>query len=210
MRKTLLIPAFVAALTAGCLQKESTQTWYLSPDGGVTWTADELNVRSDAKDPIARDQEERDYLQAIQADNHDVAAALRLLDARTVRTRVLRSERPFHVTTDARFTSVQTLIAKMLDELHVPGDATVMNEGSQTTLRVRINVAQGTSNDDDSALDAFGADSKTFRIVLTSGAFVDAKGFTLLNGNTEARLDERTGGASVQNGVIELMLAWER
>lgn len=209
MRRALLIPTFVAALSAGCLQKETSQTWYLSPDGGVIWTMSELNVRSDEADAVAREREEQGYIHAVQADMHGPAAAFRALDAQVVRTRVIRAERPFGVITEARFTSVRAMVAKLLTELRAPGDVTLTNEGSRTTLRIRINIAEMPENEEETSPMSALADGNC-RFILTDGKFVSAKGFKLQNKDREAVPDDNLEAASAADGFIELMLAWER
>ena len=49
MLKRLIIGALVVAssLTTGCLQRETSHTLYLAPDGSVEWVTSETNVRSD-------------------------------------------------------------------------------------------------------------------------------------------------------------------
>ena len=49
MLKRLIIGGLAAAsaLSAGCLQKETSHTLYLAPDGSVEWVTSEANVRSD-------------------------------------------------------------------------------------------------------------------------------------------------------------------
>jgi hypothetical protein len=59
--------AAAALSTAGCLQKEVTQTIYIAPTG-VTWTVLERDVRSDERDLVSRIAEEHDYLLAIAND----------------------------------------------------------------------------------------------------------------------------------------------
>ena len=46
MRKTWIILAALAAIpAAGCLVGERSHTLYLEPDGSVTWTATERDIR---------------------------------------------------------------------------------------------------------------------------------------------------------------------
>ena len=49
MMKTLVIVAVAGLATSGCLQKDTTQTWYLDAEGQVNWVVIESDVRSDAQ-----------------------------------------------------------------------------------------------------------------------------------------------------------------
>ena len=92
-------PAIVVALalTSGCLQKDTTETWYLGPAGAVTWVVTESDVRSDAQAAADRQNEESTYRQAFERQEHPVARGFRELGLGDIRTTVLRGEAPFTV-----------------------------------------------------------------------------------------------------------------
>lgn len=196
-----------AAVTAsGCLQKETTHTLYLAPDGGVRWMAIEQNVRSDEKDPAARRAEEDAYLASATAGTHGVARGLAALDPLARRTRILRSERPFIVVTEAQFPSIEDLFQRMLADLRVPGSATITRADGRSTLRIHIDVSAAAADDSDepSPVTELLEDLASFRIVLTGGRFFSASGFTLSDdGATAAPLE------IVDGGVVELALTWD-
>src|SRR5688500_6906590 len=99
----------LAVMAAGCLQKETEHTLYLSPDGMVSWLVVEKNVYSDTTDRAARSKEEQEYIVHAARDAHGISRALLLLDPTDLRTRIVRNERPFVVTTAARYQSVERL-----------------------------------------------------------------------------------------------------
>src|SRR6185503_13056389 len=90
-----IAPLAAALMLAGCLQKETTHTLYLAPDGGVSWMALEKDVRSDEKDPAARRAEEEAYIASATAGTHGIGRGLAALDPVDRRTHVLRARRPF-------------------------------------------------------------------------------------------------------------------
>ena len=105
MKKTL-IACLVALMVAGCIVKETRHTLYLEPDGSLTWTVVEEQVRSDADTAEDREREESEYL-ALVAGDYPVAAALSSLRGFDVRTNLVRERRPYLVVTEAGFDSVE-------------------------------------------------------------------------------------------------------
>ena len=83
MRKLILV-AILSVISTGCLLKETSHTLYLRPDGAVTWSVLERDIRSDEADPDKRRSEEEAYLAAVAAGEHDVAKALDVLGAQWV------------------------------------------------------------------------------------------------------------------------------
>src|SRR6266852_1993741 len=105
MRRTfigLISLTCVTFLTAGCLTKETNQTIYLEPDGTVTWTVLEKDVRSDREKAEDRTREEAEYFSAASVARHPVALAFASLEPISVRTTLLRAVPPYAVFVDAR------------------------------------------------------------------------------------------------------------
>lgn len=209
MRAFSRVWAASAAVAAGlasaaCLQKEVTQSIYISPSG-VTWTVTERYVRSDETSIGARQAEEQEYVLGVHADRHPPAEALRGLGAQSVTTSWLRRERPYSVMTEATFPDLRSLAVALLRQLRIPGDATVVREGCQTTLSVRANV-ESIDEEGDNGLDALIADLDDYRIVLTQGRFAAAEGFTFEGDGVVAVPDVTK---TPEDGWLKLRLVWD-
>ena len=59
-----LLLVILAVFAAGCIQEDNTITLYLDPNGQVTWSILERNVRSDSKDRGDRQTEESQFIVA--------------------------------------------------------------------------------------------------------------------------------------------------
>lgn len=207
-----VLPLAAALATAGCLQKETSHTLYLSPDGAVAWVAMENDVYSDEQQPAARHAEEQAYLASATAGAHDVGMGLAALAPVSQRTQVLRPTRPFAVRTEAQFIRIDTLFERMLYELRVPGDATLTRIDGTTTLSIRIDsgAAMDDQGDRESPITALAEDLAAYHIVLTDGRFFAARGFTLNEDKTRAVPAEVSEEDIAANGgVIELSLTWK-
>ena len=113
MFSTVSMVVLAGALSTGCLQKDMTQTIYISP-GSATWSVIEKDVRSDEEALAGRISEEHDYILAATAGQHPVARAFRRLGAHAVTTTWLRRNRPYTVLTEARFSSLEQIFRAVL------------------------------------------------------------------------------------------------
>lgn len=181
----LLMPACL--LAGGCLRKDVMPTLYLDPDGAVTWTVTERDVRSDERDPASRAAEEQAWLEASRNDAGPQAEALRKLGGRRVRTTVLRDERPFVAVTEARFSSVRRLTRDLLDGFGLDGDVDLERDEAGTTLTVRYDPEPIREIDENDPLLELVDGLEDYRIVLTRGHFVEADGFVIDETKTVAR-----------------------
>lgn len=207
-----VMPVLVGALalTAGCLQKETSHTLYLSPDGAVSWVTSEANVHSDEGDVSKRIVEEQRYLAPALLGTHDVARAFADLGPQgSVRTTVLRDGRPFHVVTEARFEGIDRVLARLFTEVGVTNTASLVRNGDQATLRVRLDFAKGIQDDETPVVELLDLDH--FRFVLTEGRFGEVTGFDVSD-DTSAKFStewlERADKAYQANGTIEFALSW--
>jgi hypothetical protein len=215
-RLTGIIVLAAAATAAGCLQKETIHTIYLSPDGRATWAAVERDVRSDEKDPARRLAEEQRYILAAGNGEHGVARGLAALDPTRLRTHVVRGERPFLVVTVAEFGSIEFLAQRIVMRLGLPGEVALHQDGPVATLRVRIDAAraaereeQGEGSSQNDPLGELLEELGAYRFTLTEGRFVAANGFELRDDWTVAVPVETPWDAIVANGgILELSLSW--
>lgn len=213
MRQMLGIVALAgtAMSAAGCLQKETTHTLYLSPGGAVAWTTLEMNVYSDESRPEARVAEEERYIRAASSGVHDVGLGLAALDPARCQTRVLRSARPFLVLTDAEFAGIDHVVNRLLSELRIPGYAVLRRDGPRTSLAIHMDLRTVPDTDVSSPVEALAEDLERYRIVLTAGRFVAASGFRLENDGTAAvPAAVSDHDLADKGGVLDLSLEWQQ
>ena len=203
----------LAVATSGCLQKEVTHTFYLGPDGGLTWMAAESNVQSDEADPGKRAAEEQAYIGPALLGSHRAALGLQALGPDTlVRTTVVREERPFHVITEARFARIDTTLERLLVGSGVPARVTLSTEAERTSFRIHFDFSR-TVVERDTPAAALLEDIEHFVFVLQEGTFIGGGGFEVPD-RTHARLAPATFDAIEQamaaRRTIDLTLTWSR
>jgi hypothetical protein len=189
MRKGYPFIILGALLICGCLVSETTHTFYIEPDGSVTWTVLEKDVRSTEKDKDERSREEEAYISSARLEDHPVARAFELLDPFSLESHVLRQERPYTVFTTARFESLEVLSRNLLEALQVTGgtaDVGTKDGLHHFVLTLPREVDGEENEDEESPLLALAEDLENYHIVLTNGRFVDAVGFELENDGTMA------------------------
>lgn len=212
MLKTTHVAVVLAAVvTGGCLQKETTHTLYMSPDGGVAWVAVEANVHSGESDPGQRQAEEDRYIGPALIGAHRVALGLQALKpASVVRTTVIREEPPFHVITEARFARIDVMLERLFVESGLPARVTLSQELDRTRLHIRFDFSR-TLVERDAPAAALLEDIEHFVFVLTEGSFIAGGGFEVPH-RTRARLSKDAFDAIEQaleaHRPIELTLAW--
>jgi hypothetical protein len=213
MLKRLIIGALVAAssLSAGCLQKETSHTLYLAPDGSVEWIATEGNVRSDEAEAGKRLIEEQGYIGPALLGTHGVARGLAALDPQApVRTTIVRDERPFLVLTSARFASIDRVLTRVFTEMGIRSSAAVVRGVNETTLRVRLDFSQHV-DERETPVSQLADNIEHLRIVLTEGRFGAVTGFDVTDGMSATLSNEwleRAEKASETKSPIEFALSW--
>ena len=209
MLNRLVRVAAVAALVmaGGCLQKETSHTLYLSPDGAVAWVTVEAGVYSDEPDIGKRLNEEQEFLAPVLVGAHGTARALAALEpAGQVRTTIVRAERPFHVVTDARFERVDRLLERLFTKAGIRTAASFVREGDQATLRVRLDL-RAQKEPDPVVVDLL--DLEHLRFALTDGRFGAVTGFDVQDGQLASLSRdwlERAEQADQAHATIEFAL----
>lgn len=204
---------FAATLVmGGCLQKEAVHTIYLSPDGAVRWTVDESGVVSDDTDPSKRQLEEQAYISAATTNTHVAAQAFRALAAEgLIRTSIVREERPYHVVTDAQFSSIDSALARFFKEVGLKTSVAMKHEDGRTSVRVKLDFSKEPEDRDSPVLKML-EDLDDLRFVLTEGTFIAGGGFDVPD-RTHARLSRiwmaAADAAMEARGAIELVLTWD-
>jgi hypothetical protein len=190
-------------VSVGCLAKDSSQTWYVEPDGGVHWVVLEQNVRSDAGDALERDREEQRYRNAALRHEHAAAEEFATLGATEVSSRVLRTRVPFTVMTEGRFASLEQLGHRLID-------ATTRSGSSRTThvgVEVEWTFEAGLSSQVGPGLDALVGSLDRLTVVLAEGRFVAAANFTLSPDGRAATIALGESGGDATTPVV-LGLRW--
>jgi hypothetical protein len=203
--------ALGSILLTGCLQKETTHTIYLAPDGGAAWVVSEMNVRSDETEVGKRLEEEQQFIGPATLGAHAAARALTALGAQgPVRTTVLRDDRPFHVVTDARFSAIDRVLERLFVEMGIRCSASLAHDGAQTTLRVRLDFSRALE-EKPTPVSELAEAIEDFRFVPTEGRFGAVSGFDVTDG-VSATLSgdwmDRAGKAYEAKGTIEFALSW--
>lgn len=204
MKKTFAF-LVVVVLAAGCVRKETTHTFYLNPDGTVTWMILEKDIRSDAPDLGKRNGEEEEFMEARRSEEHDIAKALAMLGADWVETRILRDERPYMVATEARFESIDRMIQSFFDQVGAPISTELRHDDDRVRLTISCDLDDLDEFEeaeeaeqrelDEEGIDVFMAlidDADAYALVLTDGKFVSARGFEIEDEGTVALLQEQS------------------
>lgn len=213
-RIALLLIIAATSAAAACLQKDTTSTIYLRSDGSFTWVILEQNVRSDERDDDARLAEEASYVDGVSRGDSDMINSLFALGAKDVHVRWLRSARPYAVMVDARFDNIAGVFDRALATCGLPYESSVTEVDGVATWILRADVGVDGDRLTHDALEGCGNsldgldEALDFTIVLESGTFTAATGFTI-TGTDMAALDEKTIEEHVKStGVVELSLSW--
>jgi hypothetical protein len=205
-----------ALLMAGCLLKDTTETWYVDASGTVTWSVTEKDVRSDANAMPDRLQEESIYWLAVQQQRHPVAAGLQELGGANLRTRVIRGESPYTVVTDARFSGLDELGRRILAATGGMGDSSVTRAGANWEWKfiVRDPSASGSVSEPTEGVSTLMNDMEALKVVLLAGRFESSEGFELSNDRRVATLVTKDVKATASHDqpeepAITLRLAWK-
>jgi hypothetical protein len=209
------LPALVATLlvTTGCLIKDTTETWYLSPAGSVTWVVTESDVRSDAQGATDRQNEETTFRLAVERQDHPVARGFRGLGFTDVRTVVLRRDVPFAVRTEARGMTIGELGLRILQRSGLTGNSTLARDGNTWvwSFTARDPRAPDVTAPVDEDVAALVNDLSQLKVVVVDGRFETANGFELSADRRVATIKDLDGREAAPGGddtAIALRLTW--
>lgn len=201
------------ALTTGCLLKDTTETWYLSANGAVTWIVTETDVRSDAQAAADRQAEEDAYRLAFERQDHPAARGLRGLGLTDIRTFVLRRDVPFTVRTEARGVGIGELGLRIIQRAGLAGNSTLVRDGDAWvwSLSARDPHAPDVTTPVDEDVAAVLSELEHLKVVLVGGRFETAEGFELSADKRVATFIDPTGrenAPGADDSVITLRLRW--
>lgn len=210
-RITTAVALLAALATTGCLEKETTNTFCLEPDGAVRWTVLVREVHAVAETAAARLAEENEFLAKVRAGEHDEALALRALGGAAVTTELVSSEWPYAVHTEARFPDIATLWQRYFRlMLGIEVRSALTREGDRTTWTMVIDSRQENAEaESETAALHLLESGKPPSFFIRDGRFVAASGFELDDDDgRRARLidlDEHDWDAEP---VVTLSLTW--
>jgi hypothetical protein len=212
MLKRLTISVAIGSLVllGGCIQKETSHTLYVSPDGAVSWVVSEVNVRSDQTETGQRLAEEEGYIGPALLGSHGVARGLTALGSiGNVRTTVIRDRRPFHVVTQADFPAIDALLSRLFREMGVRSTAAMLRAAERTTVRVRLDFANPLAEKETAVSELFDQ-IEHLRFVLTEGRFNPAAGVDVTDAIATLSPEwlERAEKAAREREAIEFVLTW--
>jgi len=192
MKQTNLMKTIVGLLLlgclTGCLTDETSHTLYLHPDGSITVSVLQLNIRSDGETAHARLKEENDFLVNAQGNAHPAAEELQELGAHSIRTTILRDKRPYAVLTEGRVASIELLIREILgDESGGQVHVNFENIDSEARLTITCECAPYLA-DAAAPCDELHEAFSTEPLILTEGRFIRATGFEIDDTRRRARL----------------------
>jgi hypothetical protein len=207
----------LAGLTVGCFEIPGKHVLYLDPDGAVTWTVLEDEIRFDAESPEARLRQAEEFLDLVAAGEHTAAVALSALYPRSLHSQALREETPQTVWTEASYPGIDLVYRNLLDLMCMP--AVVELELEEDRTRLVITAWPGADNENEAECDGdeFDEDAGEMlmalfmkcRIVLTEGKFVSAEGFEIIEDGIAVEPTEvDTSEAEENNTPVTLSLIW--
>jgi len=210
MKKVFLL-LIAGLLSSACIVKETKHTLYLLPDGEISWTVLETEVHAYSSVVEEQTAEETAFMNAVYDGEHGVAKALAILDPELLDCRVLREDRPFTVWTEARFSSIDTLMQNILDRAALPGCVELWTEGEQTHFELVCypDKSMDATEDDEKLLSELIDEPDNYRLVLTEGRFIEAEGFSLQeNGRVAVLLEPDEKDVVANEGAVVFKLSW--
>lgn len=204
-----LILMVIAGISSGCLVSETRSIWFINPAAQVLWVVEESHVRSDAQALLDQRTEESEYWLAVQQDRHRMAMGFRELNGDRIRTVVLRSEAPFAVRTEARFSGLDVLGQRLIAGIGATGTSVLTRDGdtSDWTMVMRDPSAMGATGEPSDGVGALLDALEHLQVVLTTGRFTSADCFVLSRDGRIASFNT----AELEKGdypTIKLRLTW--
>jgi hypothetical protein len=222
MVMVLLLPSL------GCLEILGTHTLYLEPEGAVTWVVLEAEVRVDGTTREERRREERRLLDRVVEHEHPAALALERMYPAWLSARLLREDRPLAVYTEAFYPAIDDLYRNLFALYGVPATVSLEIEDELARLDIALWYEEEESPDDGEPPSAPDSNPQTeadeevpqeveayvlallaeCRIVLTEGAFVEARGFEIVDDGRVAKPTKLPEREQEDAGPVRLWLAW--
>jgi len=213
--KTLALLLLAAIIPLGaCIEKDTSTTIYIRNDGTIEWAVLDQNVRSTEEDSGKRLDEERTYMNDILGGIDRLTKGFRTLGGTSIKSVVLRDQAPFATLRSADFEHLSQVWERALKSCQVPHRLSLKSDGVVTTWRMAIQVdpePESSDNCDSEAIEALLSDSSDhLRIMLESGTFVSAAGFTITKSDTAELQDIDSDTIRTDDGWVVLSLVWRK
>ena len=193
MRPLRLIAALALVILAGaasaCIQEDSTVTLYLDPNGQVTWSILERNVRSDAKDRGERQTEESQFIVAARVHQHPAMTGLQRLAASDIKDSILQDKPPYSVMTEGHFRNLEEMGRRLFVAYGMSGTSVVTHDKDKWIWTLTFEFVPREFGDQDTA-ELVALTGGKVHVALREGEFIEADGFTI---NDDKRLAELSG-----------------
>ncbi len=198
MRRLWRIAAAAVLFAApACIQSDNTVTWFLDPNGQVTWSILERNIRSDAKTRDERQTEESQFITSARVHQHPARTGMQRLAATDIKDSILQDKPPFSVMTEGQFRSLEELGRRLFVAYGIKGTSVVTRDKEKWIWTLAVEVAPADFSGQDTVELRALLGSKV-HIALREGEFVDGDGFTISDDrrlaelSTEGLFEERS------------------
>ncbi|TAK16777.1 MAG: hypothetical protein EPO35_04615 [Acidobacteria bacterium] len=188
--KKVITAACLLMLASACIKEENTVTLYLDPNGQVTWSIFEKNVRSDEKDRDQRQTEEQAFIVAARVHQHPAMTGLQRLGASNIKDTILQDKPPFSVMTEGRFSSLELLGRRLLNVYGMTGTSVVSRDGEKWIWTLTFEYVPKDPASDQDAAELVALLGDKLHVALREGEFIEADGFSI---NDDKRLAELSG-----------------
>lgn len=200
----------LAAATAACIKRESVSTWYIDPNGAVTWSILERDVRSDAGTRAERLNEEDMFITAAKSRLHPAGTGLMRVGGSGVKTTVVHDKAPFVVLTEAQFPGLDQLARRFLGAFRLVGTSFVTRDGDAWVWTLTIEGESEAVEDDQAAIELEALLADKLQVALREGHFTKAEGFSIGSEGRIATLQGNVFDIDLKSsGPATLKLVWE-
>jgi len=187
LRRIAAAALLIAA--AACIQEENAVTLFLDPNGPVTWSILERNVRSDSKNRDERQTEESQFIIAARVHQHPAMTGLQRMAASDLKDSILQDKPPYSVMTEGHFRNLEEMGRRLFLAYRITGTSVVSHDKEKTIWTLTIeSIPEDIPEQDTAELTALFGDK--FHVALREGEFVEAQGFSI---NDDRRIAELSG-----------------
>ena len=183
-RQAAIATLLVAA--SACIQSDNTVTLFLDPNGPVTWSILERNIRSDSRNRDERLTEQSQFNVAARAHQHPAMTGLMRLAASDIKDTILQDKPPYSVMTEGRFRNLEELGRRLFVTYGIQGTSVVNRDGEKWIWTLTVEVAPSEFSEQDTA-ELQALVGQKIHVALREGEFVQADGFSI---NEDRRIAE--------------------
>lgn len=189
MRLRRLAVGTLLVLASACIQEDNTVTWFLDPNGEVTWSILERNIRSDFKNRDERMTEEAQFIVAARVHQHPAMTGLQRLVATNIKDTILQDKPPYSVMTEGHFRSLEEVGRRLFVAYGIKGTSVVTHDREKYVWTLTIEATPADISEQDTA-ELTALLGTKLHVALREGEFVEADGFSI---NDDRRFAELSG-----------------